>query len=211
MTDSRSHERLIHDLGAGLTPVRRVSTTWFALAWLAVAGVIAAGLSMTYDMHVMIVRLTSAPDMWLAAAGSALTAVLAAKAAFELGIPGRSRAWALLPLPAALLWIGASGMGCLRTWAHVGAGGGDLDCLKFIITFSVPQAVVMVLLLRRAFPLYPALTAAIAGLACAAGSATLLNLCHPLDAVATDLAVHAGAVVVVIGLMTLSGGKLLRR
>jgi hypothetical protein len=145
------------------------------------------------------------------AAGSALTAVLAAKAAFELGMPGRSRAWALLPLPAALLWIGASGMGCLRTWAQVGAGGGDVDCLKFIITFSVPLAVVMVLLLRRAFPLYPALTAAIAGLACAAGSATLLNLCHPLDAVATDLAVHAVAVAVVVALMTLSGGKLLRR
>lgn len=211
MTDGRSHENLIHDLGAGLTPVRRVSPTWFALAWLAVAGVIAAGLAMTYDMHAMMVRLTSATDMWLAAAGSGLTAVLAAKAAFELGIPGRSRAWALLPLPAVLLWVGASGMGCLRTWAHTGAGGGDVDCLKFIVTFSVPLAIAMVLLLRRAFPLYPALTAAIAGLACAAGSATLLNLCHPLDAAASDLAVHAMAVGLVVAVLTLSGGRLLRR
>lgn len=212
MTDSRSHENLIHDLGAGLTPVRRVSPSWFALAWLAVAAVIAAGLAMAYDTHAMMLRLESAPDMWLAAAGSALTAILAAKAAFELGVPGRSRAWALLPLPAAALWIGASGMGCLRILAEGGAHGGDgVDCLKFIIGFSVPLAVAMVLLLRRAFPLYPVLTSALAGLACAAASATLLNFCHPFDASAIDLAVHAVAVGLVVGVMALSGGRLLRR
>jgi phage shock protein PspC (stress-responsive transcriptional regulator) len=65
MSLNRSHEHLIRELGEGLTPVRRVvSPTWFVLAWLAVAGVIAAGLAMAYDMHAMVVRLTSASDMW---------------------------------------------------------------------------------------------------------------------------------------------------
>ena len=80
-------------------------------------GAVALALTMVSDVGAMIQRLMAAPDMWLAAMGSVLTAVLAAAAAFQLGLPDRKAAWALLPLPAVLLWIGASGMGCLRPWS----------------------------------------------------------------------------------------------
>ena len=173
---------------------------------------IAAGLAVVFGVQAGLARLGSTPDMWLAALGSLLTAVLAAKAAFELAMPGRSRFWALLPVPALLLWIGASGMGCLRTWATAGWDGGvHTECLISIVGISVPLALAMIVMLRRAFPLHPALTAMLAGLACAAASATVLSLFHPGDAAAADLAFHALAVMVVTAILTISGQRLLRR
>ena len=79
------------------------------LLWLAIIGAVAFGLTIVSDVGAMIHRLMAAPDMWLAAMGSMLTAVLAAAAAFQLSLPDRKAAWALLPLPAFLLWIGAAG------------------------------------------------------------------------------------------------------
>ena len=69
----------------------------------------------------------------------------------------------------------------------------------------------MIVMLRRAFPLHPALTAMLAGLACAAASATVLSLFHPGDAAAADLAFHALAVMVVTAILTISGQRLQRR
>ncbi len=62
----------------------------------------------------------------------------------------------------------------------------------------MPLSVALILMLRRAYSLAPPLTAAMAGLASAAAAATLLNFFHPFDAAATDLAVHAAAVVIVV-------------
>jgi hypothetical protein len=158
-------------------------------------------------------RLAGAADLWVAVVGSTATAVLAAIAAFELSMPDARRAWALLPLPAALLWIGASGMGCFRTWlapeTHVADMSEARDCLMFILGLSVPLSALLILMLRRACSLQPGLTAAIAGLAVAAAAATLLNFFHPFDAAATDLAVHAGAVALVIAANRFFSGRLL--
>lgn len=210
---ARSTENLIRELGDGLTPVRRIAApNRLALLWLGFSVLIAAGLAIILGVQAGLARLGSATDMWLAALGSLLTAVLAAKAAFELAMPGRSRSWALLPVPALLLWIGASGMGCLRTWATAGWDGGvHTECLISIVGISVPLALAMIVMLRRAFPLHPALTAMLAGLACAAASATVLSLFHPGDAAAADLAFHALAVMVVTAILTISGQRLLRR
>ena len=72
-------------------------------------GSLALALTMVSGIGAMIQRLVAAPDLWLAAMGSMLTAVLAAAAAFQLGLPDRKAAWALLPLPAVLVWIGPAG------------------------------------------------------------------------------------------------------
>jgi hypothetical protein len=119
----------------------------------------------------------------------------------------------LLPLPAALLWIVASGVGCLRAWFVPGTHAADLsearDCLIFIVGLSVPLSALLVMMLRRACPLWPGLTASIAGLASAAAAATLLNFFHPFDAAATDLAVHVFAVAIVIMANRAFSGRLL--
>jgi hypothetical protein len=209
-----AHKRLIRDLATDLVPVRRLRPPSIrALAWLAVVVATAIVLAMIADLSALWHRLAAAPDMWLAVTGSALTAIFAVFAAFQLSLPDARRAWALLPLPAALLWIIASGVGCLRTWFVPGTHVADLsearDCLIFIIGLSVPLSALLIMMLRRACPLQPGLTAVIAGLASAAAAATLLNFFHPYDAAATDLMVHLFAVALVIVANRAFSGRLL--
>jgi len=197
------HDPLIRDLAADLKPVRRLwRPALRALGWLSVVAAMALGLAVFADVHALWERIVAAPDMWLAMFGSAATAILAAIAAFELSLPDAPRAWAWLPLPGALLWVAASGFGCLRVWflpdTHVAVLGEARDCLIFIVLLSVPLSALLYLMLRRACPLQPGLTAAVGGLAVAAAAATLLNFFHPYDVAATDLTVHAIAVALVV-------------
>jgi hypothetical protein len=209
MTTTRSEnsepqvDRLIRSLASDLKPVRRLASPVLrALVWLGFVVATGLVLSMIADLHALQQRLESTPDMWLAVTGSALTAVLAAIAAFKLSLPDAPRAWIWLPVPAAILWVAASGLGCLRDWlvpgTHVASLHETMHCLSFIVGFSVPFSLVLFFMLRQAFPLLPGLTAAAAGLAAAAAAATLLNLFHPFDAAAVDLLVHAVAVAAVI-------------
>lgn len=212
---NRPHDRLIGALAANLQPVRPLlSPLVRAIIWLALVAAIAAALAMFADLPGMWHRLMATPDMWLAVLGSIATAITAALAAFELSLPDRSRAWALLPLPAFMLWLGASGLGCLRAYVlpgtHVATMGETRDCLVFIIGVSVPLSAVLILMLRRAYSLTPALTATMAGLASAAAAATLLNFFHPYDAAATDLVVHLAAVGIVIAALRAVGSRALR-
>jgi len=208
------HEDLIRELAAGLAPVRRLAPPPLrALAWLAAVVLVACALAAFADLASVWRRITATPDMSLAVLGSILTMGLAALAAFELSLPDASRAWALLPLPAALLWIAASGFGCLRGYVlpqtHVAAAGETGDCLAFIVGLSVPLSALLIVMLRRACSLQPGLTAAMGGLAAAAAAATLLNFFHPFDAAATDLAVHAVAVTLVVVVHRALGARLL--
>ena len=210
---SASHDQLIRGLAADLRPVRRLRPPLMrALAWLAVFAVLAAGLAVFANLDAVWQRISAAPDLWLAVIGSTVTAILAAIAAFELSLPDAPRIWAVLPLPAALLWAGASGFGCLRVWvapqSHVAVINEARDCLILIVLLSVPLSALLLAMLRRAYPLYPGLTAAIGGLAVAAAAATLLNFFHPYDAAATDLAVHTVAVVLVIAANCALGGRI---
>jgi hypothetical protein len=211
--DPLLHDHLIRGLAADLKPVRRLSPPALRAAlWLGAVAVIALALAVYANDHAMWDRITGAPDMWLAVLGSTATAVLAAIAAFELSLPDAPRGWAWLPLPGALLWLAASGFGCLRVWflpeTHVAEFGEARDCLIFIVSLSVPLSALLLLMLRRGCPLQPGLTAAIGGLAVAAAAATLLNFFHPYDAAATDLSVHAVAVALVVAANRALGGRI---
>jgi hypothetical protein len=176
--------------------------------------VIAAVLFGRYGASTMLHRWQAAPDLCVAAVSAIVTAITAALAAFALAVPGRSIRWAWLPVPSAVLWIAASGMGCLR--AHI-PGMAVLDmreanhCLMFIISFSIPLSGLMIWLLRRACPLRPVLTAVVVGLASAAASASLLEICHNVDAAASDLVMHALAVAIVVTANMVMGGRLLSK
>ena len=216
MADAPSHDSLIHALGAELAPVRRLrSPLQRAIGWTVLLALLAVLLARHYGLTPMLTRWAGAPDLAWAGLGAVLTAIVAGWVAFSLGVPGRSvrRAW--LVLPPALLWIGASGMGCLRDWVapdtEVATLAQTHGCFAFILTFSLPLSVLMVWLLRRAYPLRPVLTAVMIGLASAAASASLLEICHEFDAAATDLAMHVLAVGLVIGVNALCGGRLIRR
>jgi hypothetical protein len=181
-----SNDQLIGALAANLRPVRPLPPPALrTLLWLMLVAAVAAALATFSDLAVMWHRITATSDMWLAVLGSIATMATAAFAAFELSLPDRSRAWALLPLPAAALWVGASGLGCMRAYVlpgtHVAAIGEARDCLLFIIGLSVPLSATLIVMLRRAYSLAPPLTAAMAGLASAAAAATLLNFFHPFE------------------------------
>lgn len=155
------------------------------------------------------------PDLRYAALGAFLTAVAAAFAAFQSSVPGRSPAWTFLPLPPLVLWLGVSGLGCLRGWIAPGSNLAAPEemrgCFVFLMSVSLPLSVLLVLMLRRACPLRPMLTAALGGLAAAAAAGALLVPFHPHDATATDLLVHLVAVLLVVGLNGLLGGRLFVR
>jgi hypothetical protein len=216
MSDPRSYDALIDRLGTELVPVRRLAPPLLrTVGWLLVVAAIAVVLSRHYGISGMLRRWAAAPDLAWAGIGAVITAVCAAWAAFSLSVPGRHAAWAWLPLPGALMWIGASGLGCLRTWlapgTHISTLHQSSDCLVFIIAFSIPLSALLVFLLRRAYPLRPLLTAAMVGLASAAASASLLEICHAYDAAATDLLTHALAVTMVIAVNAAMGGRLLSK
>jgi hypothetical protein len=215
MSEPRLTESLIQSLGDQLTPVRRLPPPWLRTAgWLLVVAAIATWLFAHYGIAGMARRWTGTPDLAIAGIGAAMTAMCAAWAAFVLGVPGRSARWAWLPLPGALLWVGASGLGCMRDWVapatHVASMPEANDCLIFIISFSIPLSLLLILLLRRACPLRPVLTAVMIGLASAAASAALLEICHSFDSTVTDLTMHALAVAVVVAVNAAMGGRLLQ-
>jgi hypothetical protein len=216
VADAPSPESLIQALGADLAPVRRLrSPLWRTIGWGVLLAALAGMLAWHYGLGPMLHRWGGAPDLAWAGLGSVLTALVAGWVAFSLGVPGRPVSQAWLVLPPALLWIGASGVGCLRDWVapdtQVATLAQTHGCFGFILAFSVPLSLLLVVLLRRAYPLRPVLTAVMIGLASAAGSASLLEICHEFDAAATDLATHALAVGLVIGVNALCGGRLLRR
>lgn len=216
MSDPHLHEALIGRLGTELVPVRRLPAPWRrTVGWLLAVTAIAAVLLQHYGIHPMLQRWEGAPDLAWAGLGSVITTVCAAWAALVLGVPGRSLRWAWLPLPGVLLWIGASGLGCLRSWiapdTSVALLHQSLHCLVFIISFSVPLSALLIVLLRRACPLRPVLTAVLIGLASAAASASLLEICHEFDAAATDLLTHAAAVAIVVAVNAAMGGRLLSK
>jgi hypothetical protein len=216
MSEPRSHEALIGQLGTELVPVRRLSPPWRrAVGWLLVVAAIAVALLAHYGMDGMLRRWVATPDLGWAAVGAMATAISAAWVAFALAVPGRRASLAWWPVPGVLLWVGASGLGCLRDWIAPGTSVASMpqasDCLVFIISFSIPLSFLLIVLLRRACPLRPVLTAVMIGLASAAASASLLEICHSYDSAATDLLTHALAVALVIGANAAMGGRLLSR
>lgn len=201
---SKATEALIVRLTGDAGPVRRLWRPWArSMVWFAVIAIFGGVAAIQADLPAATAQVLAFPDMWLAVAGSVLTTVLAGVAAVMLSLPDRSWRWAWLPWPGVALWLGASGLGCLRHDVIATLNPASLRdavqyCVPFILKLSVVLAVPLGILLWWARPLRPGLVASMGGLAVAAASASLLWLVHPSDASAIDLLVHAGEVLVVV-------------
>ncbi len=198
-----STDELIQQLSAQLEPVRRLrAPAARALLWLAVCGVLSLGLILRFaDLAVFLQRIAVRRTA-VETIATGLTAIAATVAAFELSVPDRSPRWAWLPVPPFLLWLAASGLGCLQNGLSLGGPGGALGhsgrCFGFIVAFSVPLSAGLFWLLRRARPIDPLPVAALSTLAAAASAAFLLQFFHPFDVTVIDLGLHLAAVGVVV-------------
>ncbi len=201
-------ERLIERLAAEAQPVRRLpppirrATLWL----LAVAVAAAVAILAFSDLGVFAHRAQD-PQLVLDMIATLITGIAAVIAAFELSLPDRSPAWALLPLPSLAAWVATSGYGCYRHWITFGPDGWELGesahCFRFILAVSVPLGISLMLLLRRSHPLAPVRVAAIGGLGIAALAACLLQFFHPFDVTLLDLSVHVVAIAIVIATTSL--------
>lgn len=141
-------------------------------------------------------------------AGALSAGISAIVAAVVLSVPGRSDAWALLPLPGALLWLASGGVECYQSVAAVGWGDGDpfasRVCFEFIVTAGAPVAAGLFFVLRRSVATNIAGVTALAGLGAAMLAAALLQFMHAHGANPIDLATHIAAVaLLMVAMMTL--------
>lgn len=209
-------EDLIHRLASDLRPVRPARHPAVSTAlWLGAAtAVIVAAVLVSGPRHDLAARLAAGFDMPQMLAATA-TGILAAFAAFQLALPERDRRWVLLPLPAALAWLATMGWGCLQDLVRLGPEalrvGVSLPCLAFIVGLGIPLTVAMLWLARHAAWLRAGPVAALGGLSAAALASVGLSLVHHLDAAAMVLAWHGLSVLVVAGLASLLGPRLMRR
>jgi hypothetical protein len=208
-------EDLIARLATELRPVRRV---WHpaasTLAWVGlVAAVIAAAVAVFGFRADLAARMSAGFDL-PAILAAAATGVLAAFAAFQLALPDRDRRWALLPIPAAIAWLGTMGLGCLQDLARLGADGLRLTtsfpCMMFIAGLGVPLTLGMLWLTRHAAWFRPGPVAALGGLSAAALASVGLTLVHHLDAAIMVLVWHGLSVALVTALAAAAGPLVMR-
>ena len=203
---------LIAALAADAAPVRRLRPPLVRAAlWVALASLVLAALVVLLGTRPDLGARLREPTFALGLAGSLLTGVLAAVAAFHLSLPDRSRLWLLLPVPALVLWASTIGYGCLVSWVEIGPGdlrpGIALACFATLLLVTLPLSTVLLVMLRHAARLHPTSVAATGGLAVAGVAAAALSLVHAIDATAMVLVWNLG----VAALLAALGGALGRR
>lgn len=208
-------DRMIATLAADLAPVQPVVPWRRMMVWLLLAVTLVTASVAWYGFRADIRERMLMPFEQIQWFASVAAGVLAALAAARLAEPGRSEAWALLPLPAVLVWLTGLGWGCLADIARLGSAaltlGTSWHCLGYIVGLGVPLLAVLLYMLKDGASLRPGPVAALAGLAAAALSSAGLSLFHHLDAMLMILVWHGMAVALVVGIGAVSGRLALAR
>ena len=201
---------LINLLAASAKPVRRLRPPLVrATLWLLLAALVFALLAVGHGLRGDFAQRVSQPAFVIGIVASLVTGILAAVASFFLSLPDRSRAWALLPLPALLLWISTVSYGCLTNWVSIGPDGMRMGeaarCFATLMLTGMPLSIALYVMLRHAAWLRPTAVTVTGGLAVAAMTATALSLFHDLDATVMVLVWNFGVAVVIVGMGWLLG------
>ena len=201
---------LINLLAASAKPVRRLRPPLVrATLWLLLAALVFALLAVGHGLRGDFAQRVSQPAFVIGIVASLVTGILAAVASFSLSLPDRSRAWALLPLPALLLWISTVSYGCLTNWVSIGPDGMRMGeaarCFATLMLTGMPLSIALYVMLRHAAWLRPTAVTVTGGLAVAAMTATALSLFHDLDATVMVLVWNFGVAVVIVGMGWLLG------
>lgn len=211
MTDT---DRLIEQLASRAVPVKSIgSPLRRTLGWVAMAAIIVAGIVVVHGPRPDWLQALSIPSAAIEWGASVLTGLLAAYAAFQISVPGRSASWAWLPLPAAILWLSGIGLGCLRDFERIGIAafafdGSSWECAWAISLTSLPLALLLLLMVRHAGRVRPSPTALLTALSAAALSAAGVSLIHEGENALMVLLWHAGAVAILSAISWLMGRQL---
>ncbi|NJO33969.1 MAG: DUF1109 domain-containing protein [Rhodospirillales bacterium] len=208
-------DKLIERLVADLKPVRPLWPPWARTAlWMGVAlpyvtVVVWGKLTMIDPSH-------AANDVrfMIEQAATLATALMAAIAAFRSAVPGFDKRILLLPIAPLGLWLASVGHGCIQDWLRLGVDGlairPDWDCLPMAAIIGIIPAVAIIVMLRKAAPLHPRLTLALAALAVASIANFGLQFAHVRDASIMVLVWHLGAAAVLAALGGWLGKRVLR-
>lgn len=209
----RPTSNLIDSLVADAAPVRRLRPPMVrAACWLLLAALILALAASHHGLRPDLAAKLAQPVFVTGVAAAMLTAVLAAVAAFLASVPGRSRQWLLLPVPALLAWFATIGYGCLTNWVKIGPGGISLgetaSCFATLTMVGVPLSFALLIMLRHVARLSPAPVAMCGSLAVAALTAAALAILHPLDATVMILIWNIGIALLFVGISGRYGDRL---
>jgi hypothetical protein len=208
-------DQLIEKLATQAAPVRPIAsplrrTVWWLVLAAAVIAVLVASVGIRPDwLHQA--RASYAGVEW---AGAVLTGLLATYATFQISVPGRSPAWAWLPVPAVALWLGGIGLGCLQEFAHFGVRAfafeaASSECARAITLTSLPLGLALLIMVRHAGVVRPVPTAVLTALGAAASSAAGVSLIHSGESALMVLLWHAGAVAVLCAASGWTGRRVL--
>jgi hypothetical protein len=195
----RDTSKLIDNLAQDAKPVKPLASPLLRAGML-----LAALLAMmvgfaAFGGHVTetIAHLASMP-FTLELGGALLAGVSAIVAAVTLSIPGRSQAWAYLPLPGLALWLIGGGLECYRQVENFGYVAKSLfasqDCFFFIIGAGLPTAAATYIFLRRYLSIDAVRVTGLAALGAALLAATLLQFVHAQGTNPVDFVTHIVAV-----------------
>ncbi len=205
---------LIDLLVADATPVRRLHEPVARAAfWMLFAGMVVLCVGIAHGMRPDLALRLRQPLFVIPIAAAMMTGVLAAAGAFIASVPGRSRQWLLLPVPALFVWMATIGYGCLTDWVVIGPDGVSIGetakCFATLALVGTPLSLVMLIMLRHVARLSPAPVTMVGSLAVAAMTAVALSILHPLDATAMILLWNFGVAVLFLWLSGRYGKRLL--
>ena len=186
-----------------------------ASGWLALAVALLAMLAIHHGLRPDLLTQLSRPAFVVSIAAAALTAILAAAAAFTLSVPGRSGSWMWLPAPALLAWLSTVGYGCLTNWVSIGpqgvAPGETARCFATMVLASGPLSLASAVMLRHSAMFRPISVITLGALAIAAVTASALSLLHDLDATVLVLIWNVGAAAAIVAAGAMLGRCYLAR
>ncbi|WNC93151.1 DUF1109 domain-containing protein [Paraburkholderia sp. FT54] len=205
---------LIDVLVADATPVRRLRPPVArAACWLLFAAAVMLFVGIVHGVRADLAVKLHQPVFAAGVAAAVATGILAATAAFVASVPGRSRLWLLLPVPAFLAWIATIGYGCLTNWVTFGPDGMSVGetarCFATLVLVGTPLSLAMLIMLRHVARLSPGPVTMAGSLAVAAITAVALSILHPLDATAMVLLWNLGVAGLYLSLSGWYGQRLL--
>jgi len=205
-------DRLIDALVADARPVRRLGAPWLRwCAWSGIALVAALVIFVAHGLREDLLECFTEVAFLTSTVAALVTAFLAVAGVMVASLPDRSSRWLLLPLPAAIVWIGGTTGGCLLDWVVTDFSqvrlAAVLDCLGILAVVSLPLSIAQFVFLRPFARIAPRGTIAVGSLATGAMSAAVLNLAHGFDTSAMLLiwGIGAGGLIFVLDWLAVRG------